>query len=200
MSETGFPDLEYLERRAYETIWDDGLIDIFAGLALVSIGIMWVSQFSVYGAFVAPILVPLWVAARKSISEPRIGIVRFAAERVAVENKKLLGLFMLGVLTFVIGVLWFVFGQPESTFRSFADLNVVAGLPAALLAIPAVVIAIAYGKKRFLGYALVLLCSALPVIIYDLHPGWAFIPGGVLCAAIGSHLLYRFVRKYPIDE
>ena len=199
MSETRFPDLECLESQAYETTWEDGLVDLYVGLALVLIGIMWVSQMSVYSTFVAPLLIPLWVVSRKRISEPRIGIVQFGSEHVALEQRKLLGLFMLGVLTLVIGVVWFFVGKPESAIRSIAELNVVAGLPAILLAIPAVVFAISYQMKRFFGYAIVLLISALPVIFYDLHPGWAFIPSGVLCVAIGGQLLYRFVRKYPID-
>lgn len=198
MTATELSDLTQIERRAYETIWDDGLIDLFVGLALFLIGILWATQDSAYGAFVAPILVPFWSVARKKISEPRIGIVNFSAERVTRENRKLLGLFLLGVLTLVFGVAWFFLGQHGGPLPGNSDINIVAGLPAALLAFAAIVVAFAFGIKRFLAYAAILLASTVPVIYLDLNPGWAFVPGGVCCIVAGGGLLTRFVRRYPL--
>jgi len=198
MNAEGTSDLEQIERKAYQTIWDDGLIDIFVGLALFLIGVFWVSQGSAYSTFVAPVLVPFWVVARKRFSEPRTGVVHFSRERLAKENKKLRLLFLFGVFTFMIGVFWFFFGSHGESLSTPRDLNIVAGLPAALLAVPAIIVALAYGLGRFLAYAVMLLVSALPVIYLDLHPGWAFIPGGLLGIGVGSTLLFRFVRKHPL--
>jgi hypothetical protein len=181
-------------------MWDDGLIDVMAGLALFLIGFLWVTQDSMYSPFVAPLLVPVWIGARRKISEPRIGIVNFSAERVAKESKKMLGLFLFGVLTLVIGVAWFFLGRHGDTILTLPAVNVVAGLPAGLLAIPAIIVGFAYGLRRFFGYAAALLVAAVPVAILDLHPGWALIPGGVLGIMVGSSLLLRFVRKYPLSE
>jgi len=199
MNAKGTSDLEQIERKAYQTIWDDGLIDIFVGLALFLIGVFWVSQGSAYSTFVAPVLVPFWVVARKRFSEPRTGVVHFSTERLAKENKKLRLLFLFGVFTFVIGVAWYFVARENGLFAAPPDTNFVAGLPAALLAIPAIIVAFAYELKRFFVYAAVLLISALPVILLDLHPGWAFIPGGFLCIGAGSTLLFRFMCKYPLS-
>lgn len=193
-------NLEQIERRAYESLWEDGLIDLFAGLGLFLIGFLWVTQVSAYSPIVAPLLIPFWMVARSRISEPRIGVVNFGPERVAREDKKLLGLFLFGVLTLFMGVAWFFLGQNGDSILAPRDINIVAGLPAALLAIPAIIIGFAYGLSRFFGYAATLFIAAIPVAFLDLHPGWALIPGGILCIGIGSGLLMRFVRKYPLEE
>jgi len=192
--------LEQIEKQAYQAIWEDGLIDIFVGLALFLMGVIWVSQDSAYGSFVAPILLPFWTVARKRISEPRMGVVNFSAERVAMENRKLRGLLLFGVLTLVIGVVWYFLGQRGGFFAVPRATNIVAGLPAALLAVPAIIVGFAFGLERFFIYAAVLLISVVPVVLLDLHPGWAFIPGGVLCIAAGGRLLMRFIRKYPLGK
>ncbi len=200
MNRVSTSGLEQIEKQAYQTIWEDGLIDIFVGLSVFLIGVFWVSQGSVYGSVIAPIFVPFWVVARKRISEPRVGVVNFSAERINKENKKLLGLVLLGVLTLVIGVAWYFFGSHISSLATPQHTNLVAGLPAALLAIPSVIVALTFSAKRFFVYAAVMLMAAVPVIVFDLNPGWAFIPGGVWCMAVGGGLLMRFVRKHPIGR
>lgn len=200
MHATGTSDLEQIERKAYQTIWEDGLIDIFVGLTLFLIGVFWVRQGSAYSAFVAPALIPFWAVARKRFSEPRTGVVNFSVERVAKENKKLRVLFLFGVFTLVIGVAWYFVGNKNGLFAAPPDTNLVAGLPAVLLVIPAIIVAFAYELKRFFVYATVLLISALPVIFLDLHPGWAFVPSGVCSVAIGSGLLVRFMHRYPLSN
>jgi len=194
------PNLEQIERQAYQTIWEDGLIDIFVGLALVLIGSLWLTQDSIYGAFVAPVLVPFWTVARKRITEPRRGIVNLSEERMVKENKKLAGLMLFGVATLIIGIVWYVIGRPGGTPPAAWASHIVAGLPAVLLAIPALIVALAYGLKRFLIYATALLVAAIAVVLLDLHPGWGFIPGGIVCLLLGGALLHRFIRKYPLTD
>lgn len=200
METMGSTDLEQIEKQAYSTIWEDGLIDIFVGLALALIGALWLSQDAVYGAFVAPMLIPFWTVARNRISKPRRGVVVLSAERMAMENKKLASLVLFGVATLTIGVAWYVISRPGGTPPANWASHVIAGLPATLLAIPAIIVAFAYGLNRFLIYAAVLLASAVAVVLLDLHPGWGFIPGGVVCLAVGGTILFGFMRKYPLTD
>ncbi len=200
MHTTGTPDLAQIEEQVYQSIWEDGLIDIFVGLTLFLTGVFWIGQDSAYGSFVAPILVPFWVVARRRISDPRIGVVKFNAERVAKESRKLLGLFLFGTLTLALGIGWYVLGPTGGVEETNWAVNLVAGLPAGLLAISAIIVAFAFGVGRFFAYALVLLASAIPVVFFDLLPGWAFLPSGVLAVVVGTALLARFVHKYPIAD
>jgi hypothetical protein len=197
MSASGISDLDQLEQQVYESTWNDGLIDLCTGVALLIIGIIWVTGQSVYGTFVAPLMIPVWVAARKRISEPRMGVVRFSADRVGKEKTHFLGLFIFGVLTLVLALAWYFLGSRDESIAVLQQLNIVAGLPAALLLVPAVFVAFSLELPRFFAYGAALLFSAIPVVILDLHPGWAFIPSGILCLAMGICLLARFVVKFP---
>ena len=197
MATSGISNLEQLERQVYESTWSDGLLDLCSGIALLLIGIVWVTGQSVYGTFVAPLMIPVWLSARKHVSEPRIGKVRFSAERQRKEKTHFLGLFLLGTLILVAGLMWYFLGIRGETAFVSARINIVAGLPAALLSIPAIFVAIALGLPRFFVYAAALLISAVPVILLDQHPGWAFIPCAIVCIGFGSYLLVEFVSKYP---
>jgi len=104
---------------------------------------------------------------------------------------------LLAVLSLARGLTWYIFRAGTAISSVTPPLNLVAGLPAALLAVPAAVVAVAFGLRRYLAYAAALFWSALPVILLDLHPGWAFIPAGVLSLTLGSRLLTQFVRNYP---
>lgn len=192
--------LEQIEKQAYHTIWEDGLIDIFAGLSLFLIGVLWLTQDSGYGAVVAPILVPFWTVARNRISKPRRGVVNLSAERMAKENKKLAGLMLFGVATLIIGVVWYVMGRSGGASPANWASHIVAGLPATLLAIPAIIVAFAYGLNRILIYAAALLVSAVAVVLLDLRPGWGLIPGGIVGLVVGGTILSHFVRKYPLTD
>lgn len=192
-------DLGQIERKAYLAVWDDGLIDLFVGVACVLMSVLWVFLDAVYGSLVAPVMVPLWAAARKHFSEPRIGVVKFGEERVRTQNSRLLGLFGVGVTIFAIAILLFVLRADDAATTSRnIDANLAAGLPAALLALPVALVAVIFDLKRFLAYALVLLVSAIPVIVLDLHPGWAFLPAGLAGIWQGAILLKRFRRKYSV--
>jgi len=200
METIGATELERIEKQAYSTIWEDGLIDIFVGLALVLIGYFWVWQDSAYGAFVAPVLVPFWTVARTRISEPRKGVVNLSPERKAKETKKLAGLMLFGVATLTFGVVWYVIGRPGGAPPAQWASHIVAGLPATLLAIPMIIVAFALGLTRFLLYAAVLLLAAGAVVLLALGPGWGFIPAGVVCLLLGGTILFRFMRKYPLSH
>jgi len=192
-------DLEQIEKQAYSTTWDDGLIDLFVGFALALVGAFWISPDPGYGAVVVPIMAPFWIVARNRISEPRRGVVILSAERMTVEKKKLAGLNFFWIATLTVGIVWFVIARLGGAPPAYWVSHIVAGLPAALLAIAAIFIAFAYGLKRFLKYAAVLLVSAVAVVLLGLQPGWGFIPGGIVCLAVGGTILFRFIRKYPLS-
>lgn len=193
-------DLTHLERQVYESIWNDGLLDLCVGTALMITGVFWVTGLSIYSTFAAPIMIPVWVAARKHISQPRAGVVRFSAERVNKEKAYFLSLFLLGVVTLVAGLIWYFKGIPFGMVSSLEEFNIIAGLPALLLSVPAVVVAISLGLPRFFIYGAALITFAIPVIHLDLHPGWAFIPCAALSLSLGAVLLVRFINNHPTPD
>jgi len=121
-------------------------------------------------------------------------------DRLSKEKSYFLGLFALGVLSFGGLISWYFLGARGEPIDLFQNLNIVAGLPAALLSIPAVFVAFALGLPRFFIYGAVLLVSAGFVILLDLHPGWAFIPSAILGIGLGSTLLKGFLDDYPAGD
>lgn len=197
MSEAEISDLELLERRVYKSSWDDGLLDICIGVGLLITGIFWVTGQSEYGAFAAPVMIPIWLAARKRFSEPRMGAVTFSAKRTHKEKTLSLGLFLIGVLMLAGGVTLYFLVVRNASPGVLGQFNIVAGLPAALLSVPAIIVAFALRLPRFLFYAVLLLLSAFLVIVLDAHPGWAFMPSAILFVCIGTGLLLQFMTRYP---
>ena len=99
-------DATSLERAAYRSRWDDGLIDLFVGLSLLWIGVawMWIEPLAgVAGVFPAVAVVP-FITFRNRFIEERAGYVRFSEQRRRWERRNLLALVALGVLCFVGGI------------------------------------------------------------------------------------------------
>ncbi len=190
-------DLKQLEKQVYHSLWEDGLIDIFVGIALVGLGSFWLSkETSAYGAIFIPILIPFWSVARQRITLPRLGEVSFSTERQATEHKKLGGMILLGTVVMAVGVVWFVIirgGGPRPDWLAHS----VAGLPAMLLAFGTMVTAFAIGQLRFFIYSAVLAASGVVVVLLSLRPGWGFLPAGIVALLTGAAHFYRFLRKYP---
>ena len=194
-------DLEDLESEAYQDSFADGLIDLFIGLGLASIGILWLwfepvaGLAGVFAAVVAWALVPI----RRRIVEPRVGYVRWTAPRLKWERKQLWLLFGLGSAALLTGVglvLSIVNGDGDTS----GDRNVVAGLPAVLLAIGAFVLAATSGFKRLWGYGAVLLSAAIVTILIEAGPGGSLLAAGAAIGVVGVVLLSRFLRANPVRD
>ncbi len=185
------------ESRLFQGYWQDGSLDLAAGLALVTMGIFWLTGPTVAQPFAPLIAFVLYPTLRRFVTEPRLGHVRFNAQRRA---KLRLGhwvMLALGVVALSLGIgLYFMRGGglAESSLAS----TLVPGLPAALVGIMSIGGAIMLGLGRFLGYAAVLITAGAVVVVADAHPGWALLAGGVATTLWGVVLMFRFVREYPI--
>lgn len=71
------------ERRVFQGYWQDGAMDIAAGLALVTTGIIWLTGPAI-GQSLAPLVAfVVFPMLGKRVSEPRMGRVRFNEQRRA---------------------------------------------------------------------------------------------------------------------
>ncbi len=180
-----------LESRLYRSYWDDGLLDIFAGAGIVGIGLCWMADLIAMGPVVPVVLAPFWGPLRRSLVEPRAGLVEFSDAR-SDRNRRLgrwsvwLGLAMLALFT----ALYFRAGPDPGTFLPL----VIAGVPAFLLALLAAMAGLGLGLPRFLGYGAVLCVCGAGVAVAGAEPEVAMVTGGVLIALAGALLLSRFLR------
>lgn len=192
-------NLDDLESEAYQDSFADGLIDLFLGLALASIGITWLwfeSEAGIAGA-IAAVIAWAVIPIRRRIVEPRIGYVRWKAPRLKWERKQLRLLFGLVTAAMLIGV---AVAQSIATGDDLAapDRNFVAAMPAILLAIGALVLAATSGFKRLWGYGAVLLSAATVTILIEAGPGGSLLTAGIAIGVAGAVLLGRFLRAHPV--
>ena len=193
-------DLVDIERRAYQTIWDDGLLDVFVGACIVAVAVFWVIGEAVWGAILPALLVPVWQSVRKRIVEPRTGYVEFSRERTDREKKGLWLMALLSVLTLALGIS--VFFVTRANPRELDNLvpTVIPALPAVLLGLGSVLVGLVFGIQRFVGYGALLFVGAAVGAFLRAGPGWHFLVPGVLILIVGLILLTSFLRKYPMAE
>jgi len=192
-------DLENLENEAYRDSFSDGLVDLFVGLGLALIGVLWLWFPAVAGlagvlaAAVAWALVPI----RRRIVEPRVGHVKWTTPRLKWERKQFWLLFGLGSVALILGV-GLVLSIVRGDVATSGDPNVVAALPAVLFAIGAFVLAATSGIKRLWGYGAVLVIAAAATIVVEAGPGGSLLVAGAVIGVGGVVLLSRFLRAHPV--
>ncbi len=90
-------DLQNLEMETYQTLWKDGLLDLFVGAGLILTGFAWLVGLFWMGMIIPAVLIALWPLARRSISAPRAGSFTPSRQRQAWEQGNLLALALAGV-------------------------------------------------------------------------------------------------------
>ncbi len=182
--------------RVYRAWWQDGGIDLFAGLGLVGIGITWLLDAAVFGAVLPALAVPLWKAYRERVVEPRLGRVRFAEPRRRSLHRAQLTLIAAGVACLAISLAGWFASREGTTSDAWRAL--VPALPAALVGLAGLLSALLFGQPRLLGYALACVLFGLAGAALDLEPGWTLLAGGIVTALSGALLLRRFLRTFPV--
>jgi len=192
---TNPPELKELEQRKYKATHTDGVIDVFVGLSMVIIGVVWLmipSVLSVATAGVAISISPM-LALRRRFIEDRTGYVMFTEPRRLWERRiyttaaVLFGGFML--LARPLGSL-----QPDEIDWVVGPDSLVVWVVAAV----AFVLGVLTKLTRLFVYVLVLATAGLvPVIIATESFGWPLVISGAVFVAVGSVLIGRFVILHP---
>jgi hypothetical protein len=185
-----------LESRLFRRHWDDGLLDLFAGVGAVSIGVCWAVDLVVVGAAVPAVLVPIWGPLRRALIEPRAGLVEFSDARTARNRRLGLGSAVLGLLMLLLFVGLYVLVRSRSV--ALLDL-VVPGVPAFLLGLLATLAGWGLGLPRFLAYAGVWCAGGFGVALADARPELAMLAGGLVVLMSGAWRLHRFLRL-PVEN
>ena len=199
-------NLKELERKAWRSVFQDGLWDMYLGFLLLTMGmgpvlptldtpIMWTL------AMLLMLSVLAWLAfwaGKKFITTPRMGLVKFGPQRKTKLKKTRAVLFLsvlLGVITLVLRAMWNVewAAIPIPAYVWAVQAIVVFGLGAYFLDV-----------SRFYAYGM-LYAIPLPVGLVLLQntglPGLMFLPFGVsggVMVIIGVALFIRFLREYPL--
>ncbi len=186
-----------VERKMYQSFWNDGITDLVVGLGVVLIGIVWLLDLAVLTIIVPVLLLPLWIFARKTISEPRAGFVRFSSARQERVHRVSATASIVGY-----GVLMAA-GGLYLLFRGGSDpgpiaATVVRSMPTIILASVFLVVGFVLEMpKRSIGYAVMTLAVAGMGIIVPLDPSIQFLTVGALVMIGGGFVLRRFLSENP---
>jgi len=207
------PDLKQIERRAFRSTYQDGLLDILMGLMVVAMAITIYRPESGYSPMntiemllIYAVVGSLFWAGKKYITLPRMGQVRFGSTR---QHKSKTMAVILGVIVliqaFVVGMT--VFGWLNPVFGaklvgSFGDYSLEHLAVAALgsFFVGPSMLVIAYFIDFLRGYYIaVLMALAVFLMILVNQPIYPVIIGGLIIVP-GVVLLINFLKKYPIPQ
>ena len=203
--------LKELERKAFTSTFQDGLWDLFLGLQLLAWGLAPLLEEIVPLSdwWVAVLAAPLMLvylaifAAKKYITAPRIGHVKFGSKRKAKVKGVVAITFVILLLGLFVGALWWggiKTGLPEW----------VAGIPLPPVIWMVLLITGFSLAAYFLDFSRlylygVLYAISLPTrIILKQNPALgsisliAYFVSGSVMVLIGAVLFTRFLRKYPL--
>ena len=200
-------NLKEMERKAWTAYFDDGLLDITAGLFVLAFGIGMTTRYT-YLTALSWMVIFFFAAAKKSITVPRAGLVKFSPERERRMKKETLFYVVFFTITAFIGLGFFIamaIGIPQSVKTIVGELALVTYE----LIIAAGLCFVAYWKqiKRFYAYAgitLVIIMAGLFIDMPEVNPltiiGYQFFAAGIIILFTGLFVLARFLRRYPNRE
>lgn len=188
-------NLESVERKSYRSMFDDGLLDLFVGISLLFLGLMWLTENAALGGLMPALLIPIWPIARKRFVEPRSGYVRLAEPRRKKIRRGIAGSIALGLLALLLGVAAYIGLTSDSSPAEAILDSLGSGIPALLLALMAIAAARMFDLPRFFVYAAGLLTLGLLGVLFDLEPAWSILGSAILVTATAVVLMARFARN-----
>ncbi len=186
-------DLQRVEEHTYRSVFDDGLVDLFAVVVLLGFGIAMVT-----GSFVPMIpiyaLPFLWPLIRKRWITPRMGYVRFSAGRRQKERRAMHKAVVAGLLVFLAGAaLAITIGVQLIPIRRQAVVHSI-GL---MFTLAMLTIMVTMRIRRFAVYATAMLLAAVAGVALGLSAE-VYVNGiGAAVTVAGVAMLWRFARKHP---
>jgi hypothetical protein len=197
------PDLKQIERKAYMSYHQDGLLDIFVGLYIFVFGLgiftmtIWDYTFGIIlpGILVVTVL-PIWMGAKRKITMPRIGFVNFGLRGANKVSAMFIGIMALGLGAMFV----FTFATVQSGSRQLLDLIFQNGMLIVGFGSLAVSLLFGYsmGLKRLYIYGLLSVISLVIGHFVGFSFAYILIALGTVIMATGIALLISFVKKYPL--
>jgi hypothetical protein len=200
--------LREVEKRTYMSYHQDGLLDIFVGVYVLLFGLgiflgTTVADFSTW--FVIPaifpaVMLPIWISAKKRLTMPRIGYVKFGVRSAGKLMALLLGLMVAGAGLGAFMALSFASSQGWAL--AFRDLiisysMIIIGVVAASISS---LFGYTMGLKRLYGYGLLTLVLFLAGYFITFPFEYILLTIGLVIIINGVVLLMQFIRRYPLPQ
>ena len=204
-------DLKAIERKAFRSVHQDGLWDIYIGGLLLVLSLMFAIPESGEGELTyigfatvgVAIVFAFFQLGKKYITVPRMGQVRFGAERQ--KRKITMGWIMGAFVLFTLGLFLFsLYVWNSSASRQVVDVHISPSLERVFVALLAALIAgtsmtvISYFKEFMRGYYIALLMAAgfFFTLLFDMTT--PMIIAGALILVPGLVMFINFLRQHPL--
>jgi hypothetical protein len=185
-------NLKELEKRAFTSSFQDGLLDIFMGAMLLIGGIRSITDYVWYTLLILPLILVLPLG-KMFITTPRLGHVKFGPARKLKQGK------VIAVLTISVLATFALLMLPKSGFvlppkMLISPIWLVAGWIAVVFGI----ISYYLDFKRLFAYGLLFAISEVLSGLFGVYIGAiAQTISGIAVLLVGLFVLARFLRKYP---
>ena len=196
-------NLKEIELKSYMFYHQDGLMDIFAGLFVLGFGlgifmqIIWDFSFGVImpAIFITTVL-PMWIAAKRKITMPRVGYVNFGIRGANKLTAVFIGTMVAGLFAFFA----FTFATSQSGLREWLDLIVQNGMLIVGFGSLAICTLFGYtvGLKRLYAYGILAAFSLIIGQFLEIFFAYIIMALGTMVVVVGFTLLINFVKKYPL--
>jgi hypothetical protein len=201
------------EKQAFRlAIFEDGIWEIYLGIIFTLLSAYSITRellgpainvILVLGVILALVVIA-WFA-KKRITQPRIGLVKFSPGTVKVIRKANLYTWGLVIFTFILMILGanqlingFAWGNLPEFVSDFGIDLFFALIMVGIFSLSAYVI----GAPRFYVYGLLLgagnFISTVLHAYYQVSFQWPTALAGLIIAVIGIYILAKFIRSHPI--
>ena len=199
--------LREVEKKTYMSYHQDGLLDIFVGIyvLLFGIGILLLTMTDFSTWFIVPaifpaIMIPIWISAKKRITMPRIGYVKFGVRGANKMMAIFLGIAVAGLGTFMVFGLGASMGEGWAlTLRDILISNSMLIIGIGALTISSL-FAYTMGLKRLYGYGLLIFVLFFTGYFVAIPFEYFLVIIGLVIIISGFAILTRFIRKYPLPQ
>lgn len=194
MMNNNFSKTKSLRQKLLMIYHDDGILDIVVGVSiLILAGVMGYDIPALIGLIGIPLT--LYIPIKDSVSVPRIGFIKFEAEK-ATRNRLIIlllfGLIVLLILAF-LGPIQNWLSAPFATMVRNNDILIFAGIMAGILFIGGQILK----NSRFWIYSLLSLALVTVAYFFGFRVWIPVLVVGIAMEAVGLTKLINFLKKYP---
>lgn len=205
-------NLKEIERKAFRSTYQDGLLDMHYGLIVICMAIFVyrpATGYSPLNIFLSTLLIflssSLFWAGKKYVTLPRMGQVRFGPVRE--QRKKTLAI-ILGIFVLIQAGLVGLTTLGWLNRDAGAQLNGYINEPSSSLLVVAAIGSLMVGSSMIVSayfsdfsrgyYSAILMAIAVFLMIYLNQPFYPIVIGGLILLP-GLVLFVRFIRNHPLQ-
>jgi hypothetical protein len=193
-------DLKEIERRAFLSYHEDGILDIYLGIGIMMASSVFFYEYFIGLTGVVALLPILYAASKKQITIPRLGYVKFSNSTQGKARRSITLALLLGTLSAVAGFFAFysVISSGYNWIEPFIENWKI--VIASILLVVFYLFGYVSELKRMYYYAVVSFLVFISGLIITVSGYWfPLILGGIICVNGLIHL-YRFTQDYPLEK